>query len=141
MKLFNIPTPEPDPAAKSLATSLFTYANLALSSRVIEHRKRFHEFWDSPAATPAEIVAQMGPHAMQFLYHANESVRHITMLVCGPAIANMTQEEIADKLHSVLPPDDYQPRLPLTVNQDGTVTIEGVEGLDAWGREIASDED
>lgn len=133
-------TPIQDLPARSIAKSLIAHNERTFKERVAEHRARFREVWESPVP-PAEIIAELGTSAVRYLFDASESVAHISKLVCGPAIAGMTPEEIASALHEVLPPEQYMPRLPLTPNQDGTVTVSTVEGLDAWGREIPPPEE
>ena len=125
MSLFPLPTPPSDPPAKSIALSLLAHANRTLGEHITEHRARFHEFWDGPV-TPAAIAAELGAYGSQYLAAAAESVRHIATLA---AIAGKT-------LDDVLPASDYTPRLPLTANADGTVTVGTVDGLDEWGRVI-----
>jgi hypothetical protein len=132
---YPIPPPAQTPPAEAVGRSLLLHAERALTERVNEHKSRFSDFWNS-AATPAEITAWLASNGVRFLFDAQESVRHITYLACGPAIATMTQQEIQDALHAVLPPEYYVPRLPLVPNADGTVTVVPVEGLDAWGRPI-----
>jgi hypothetical protein len=123
MSLFNLPSAPQDPPAKSIALSLLAHANRALSERIAEHRARFREFWDSPVP-PAAIAAEMGAMGAQYIAAASESVRHIATLA---GLAGQT-------LDDVLAPDDYMPRLPLTANDDGTLTVGTGDGLDAWGR-------
>ncbi len=125
-----------DSPALSISKSLIAHNERSFKERVAEHRARFREVWESPVP-PAEIIAELGTSAVRYLFDAGESVQHITKLVCGPAIATMTPEEIQAALHEVLPPEQYMPRLPLTPNQDGTVTVGIVEGLDAWGNPIS----
>ena len=100
---------------------------------------RFHDFWDGPVP-PAEIADQLGTNGVDFLADANESIRHIMTLVCGPAIEQMTEQQRLEKLHEVLPPEHYMPRLPLTPNPDGTITVGAIEGHDEWGRPIPEPE-
>lgn len=124
MSLFALPNPTPPPPSESIARSLLAHANRTLEDRVAEHRNRFHEFWDSPA-TPAEIAAAMGAKGAIYLAAASESVRHIATLATIAGIS----------LHDVLPPEHYEPRLPLLADPEtGFVSVGTVEGLDAWGR-------
>lgn len=123
--LFNIPQPQPIPQAQSIANSLLSHANRTLNERVSEHRIRFHEFWDN-VETPANIASAMGQYGGGYLTAASESIRHISELA---AIAGVS-------LNDILHPSDYEPRLPLTINEDGTLTVGSVDGLDEYGRPI-----
>jgi hypothetical protein len=139
MSRYTIPAAPTTPPALSIARSLLLHAQRAANERVNEHRQRFHDFWDSPVP-PAEIAAELGTNGVEFLADANESIRHIMTLVCGPAIEQMTEQERLDALHTVLPPEHYMPRLPLVPNEDGTITVQPVDGLDEWGRPIPEPE-
>jgi hypothetical protein len=124
------------PTEDSIARSLLLHADRALLERIREHEARFNDFWNS-AVTPKSIAEKLGSNGARFLFDAAESVRHITVLVCGPSYLTMTEEERAEELHKYLPPEKYVPRLPLIPNpQDGTVTVQSVDGLDDWGRPI-----
>jgi hypothetical protein len=133
-------TTTPESPALSIARSLIAHNERTFKERVAEHRARFREVWESPVP-PAEIIAQLGTSAVRYLFDASESVEHITKLVCGPAIVGMTPEQIQAALHEVLPPEQYAPRLPLTPNPDGTITVGTVDGLDEWGRVIPEPEE
>lgn len=125
MSLFPIAEPPAPPPAEAIAKSLLMHANRTLSERVREHRTRFYEFWNSPVP-PAEIAAAMGPMASAYLSAAAESVDHIRKLAL---IANHSLDDL-------LPPSSYMPRLPLVANEDGTVSVGEIPGLDDWGRPI-----
>lgn len=123
--LFNIPQPQPIPQAQSIANSLLSHANRTLNERVSEHRIRFHEFWDN-VEPPANIANAMGQHGGAYLAAASESIRHISEL------ANIAGLSLNDIIH----PSDYMPRLPLIENEDGTLSVGSVDGLDEYGRPI-----
>ena len=136
---YTIPQPPAVDPALTIARSLLLHAQRAAHERIQEHMARFHDFWDGPVP-PAEIAAQLGTNGVDFLADANESIRHIMTLVCGPAIEQMTDEQRLEKLHDVLRPEHYMPRLPLVPHEDGTITVTPVDGLDEWGRPIPEPE-
>lgn len=125
MSLFQLPTPPVLPAADSIAQSLLIHANRTLTERISEHKNRFREFWNA-SVPPSGIAASLGPLGGLYLAAASESIRHIGTLA---AIAGQ-------QLDDVLPQEYYMPRLPLVVNEDGSVTVSSVEGLDDWGYPI-----
>jgi hypothetical protein len=133
---YNIPPPPSLPQEDSIARSLLLHADRALLERIREHEARYNDFWNS-VVPPSTIAEKLGENGLRFLFDASESVRHITVLVCGPAYLTMTEEERTQKLHEYLPPEKYVPRLPLTPDPaTGRVSVGAVDGLDEWGRPI-----
>lgn len=122
-----IPPPQP-PApnpAKAIAESLLAHPNAEMRRRIDNHAMLYHMFWDSPE-TPADIAAQMGDKAVAFLQFAGANIEQFATLAAGAGLT----------LADFIPTSDWMPRLPLTPNADGTVTVGSVDGIDAWGREI-----
>jgi hypothetical protein len=125
MIIIPIPDPPPPSPAKTAARALLARINSHASQLVAAHRELYSLFWDSPA-TPDEILAEIGTDAAVTLAVAKQSIDNIAALA---AIAGQN-------LDDVLPPEHYVPRRPFVIAEDGSATLETVEGLDAWGRPI-----
>lgn len=127
--ILDIPT---NTAAQAKAEFLLGGQLPELQRRIDHHHSCFSAFWDDPNATPAQIAAEMGDRAAQFLTLAQASVEDIAGLISKGA----TGKTLLDYMPSAW----WKPRLPLTANPDGTVTVGTVEGLDSWGRPIQQTE-
>lgn len=142
---YNIPPIPTIPAEESIARSLLQHADRALLDRIREHEARYNDFWNSPVP-PKVIAEKLGSNGARFIFDAAESIRHITIIACGPPYLTMTEEERTQKLHEYLSPEKYIPRLPLTPDfNTGELSVGVVDGLDDWGRplpeETEEDED
>ena len=70
----------------------------------------FDRLWKSPDATPQEILAKIGPRAIELFLRGRDAVDFITGVHSERPIASMN-------------PEEYTPRLPYTPHPDGTITI------------------
>jgi hypothetical protein len=70
----------------------------------------FDRLWKSPDATPQQILAKIGPRALEVFQRGGDAITFILGVHSGRPIASMT-------------PDEYTPPLPYTVHQNGTITI------------------
>lgn len=126
MNIIPLPEPTPPTPAQRAAIAQLSRVNSAGYESVARHKELYRAFWDDPQATPAEILAEMGTNAALYLASANASIAQIESLAI---IAGST-------LDDVLPPEHREPRMPITVHDDGTVTIEQLDDHDAWGRPL-----
>lgn len=125
------PTSGPEPTSlESHTAKIMGGVNDALKSVVATHIRQYLWFWSSQH-TPADILAEMGTNATKWLMTAGQSVAHMEALA---GIAGLTIDE-------VLPPKYNAPQLPFVLHEDGTVTVESVEGLDEWGNTIVEEEE
>ena len=125
MNIIQLPQPLPPTPAQSVALAQLSYVNAAAYEAVARHKELYKSFWDSPAK-PAEILVEMGNNASAWLASASASIQQIATLA---TIGGVT-------LTDLIAPEYYVPRMPLTAHNDGTVTIEQINGLDPWGRPI-----
>ena len=70
----------------------------------------FQRLWHSPDATPQQILAKIGPRALEVFQRGGDAITFILGVHSGRPIASMT-------------PDEYTPPLAYTVHQNGTITI------------------
>ena len=70
----------------------------------------FDRLWKSPDATPQQILAKLGPRAVEVFQRGGDAITFILGVHNGRPIATMT-------------PDEYTPPLAYTVHQNGTITI------------------
>lgn len=70
----------------------------------------FDRLWKSPDATPQQILAKIGPRALEVFQRGGDAITFILGVHSGRPIARMT-------------PDEYTPPLPYTVHQNGTITL------------------
>ena len=99
--------------AQFAADNITATLNAQLKSRVVAHVKLHDYFWNNDTATPAEILTALGDKAALFLACAAENLEHLTKL------AGLVGKQLSD----FLPDSNWQPKAPLTVHADGTVTI------------------
>lgn len=125
MNLIDQPQPPTVNPAKAIADSMLAHPNAEMKRRIEHHAMLYHMFWDSPE-TPAAIAEHMGDKAVAFLLFAGANIEQFHALASGAG------KQLSDFISEA----DWMPRLPLTANADGTVTVQQVEGLDAWGRPI-----
>jgi len=70
----------------------------------------FERLWRSPDATPQQILAKIGPRALEVFQRGGDAITFILGVHSGRPIATMT-------------PDEYTPPLSYTVHGDGTITL------------------
>lgn len=113
MSLIELPNTELPPAQK-IALQLLTDLNTQLDARVQAHKAMWGTFWDNSAASPEEILAQLGTGAHLLVKSQTESARHIG------EVASWVGKSASDFLE----PEHINGLKPLTVHPDGTVTID-----------------
>ncbi len=111
MSLFDVTENRDIP--NEIALNLLNTMNAEAERRVGVHKDAFNAFWNSNEATPQEIADKMGTNAGKFFALASQNVTHIS------ACAQIAGKSLSDYLQPV----DYLPPHPVTVHQDGTVTI------------------
>ena len=70
----------------------------------------FDRLWKSPDATPQEILAKIGPRALELFQRGGDAVAFVLGATTGRPIASME-------------PSEYTPPVPYTINPDGTITL------------------
>jgi hypothetical protein len=70
----------------------------------------FERLWRSPDATPQQILAKIGPRALEVFQRGGDAITFILGVHSGRPIATMT-------------PDEYVPPVSYSINQDGSVTL------------------
>jgi hypothetical protein len=70
----------------------------------------FDRLWKSPDATPQEILAKIGPRAIELFQRGGDAVAFVLGVHTGRPIASME-------------PSEYTPPVPYTVHPDGTITL------------------
>jgi len=70
----------------------------------------FDRLWKSPDATPQEILAKVGPRALELFQRGGDAVAFVLGATTGRPIASME-------------PAEYTPPVAYTVHPDGTITI------------------
>jgi len=122
MNIIPLPQPTPPTPAERGALSILAHVNSAAAQAVERQKMLYGMFWDN-AATPDELLEQMGDNAIRMLAAAGESVRHLTALA---EIAGVQLPELID-LAFVLPRREF-------VVTDSVVTLAPpADGFDAWG--------
>lgn len=70
----------------------------------------FERLWKSPDATPQQILAKIGPRAVELFQRGGDAITFILGVHSGRPIATIT-------------PDEYTPPHAYTVHGDGTITL------------------
>ena len=112
MTLFDDPDQPVDPA-KQLADNLLKLFNREIDRRIDLYRQSFKGFWHTPGVEPQAILDELGTNAAVWLQIGNTDLKHID------AILAMRGQSLDDYLS----PEDYTPPRPLTIHEDGTVTV------------------
>jgi hypothetical protein len=112
--LFVIEQEEPD-AAEVVAEALMEGANVGLADRVARMKNLWETLWENPRATPAEILAALGPKAKR-LFQAAGQARADLEVMAGLA-GKTTVELLGDAKY-------LTPKFPVTFHSDGTVTLQ-----------------
>ncbi|MBB5033177.1 hypothetical protein [Prosthecobacter vanneervenii] len=108
-------TSTPPSAAELTAKAMGEGIVNQIKARAADHIGKWNDLWRNPrpGATPAAILEKMGTDAAKVFAFAALNVAHIEQC------AAMLGKQRSDFL-----PDEYcSPALPITVHQDGTVTI------------------
>ena len=108
-----IPETRP-PVAEAIAAGLLREVEAEAARRVGQHVDWWRAFWQSPEATPDEIVANMGVSAGLFFGVASVNMGHIA------AVAQMLGKTPVD---IGVPAECLSTPRPVTINPDGSVTI------------------
>lgn len=116
---------QPD-EAQVIADHLLFHPLAELIRQCRDHATLYGMVWNNQRKTPAQIVTAMGTKAAEFLQFARANVERLAGLAA----------QGGKPLSDFLLDDEWKPRLPLTPNEDGTVTVGTVVGLDAWGRPL-----
>ena len=70
----------------------------------------FERLWKSPDATPQQILAKIGPRALELFQRGGDAITFILGVHSGRPIATME-------------PEEYTPTQPYTIHGDGTITL------------------
>lgn len=113
-QLIGTPTPPPD-APTLAAQSVIDAINQEITHRVAVHQTTYNTVWrnERPGCTPAAVIAAMGTNAKLVFAFAAENLAHIGN--CAALVGKTRQDFISDA--------DALPPVPVTINNDGTVTI------------------
>ena len=113
-QLIDIPTPTLT-AAELAAQSVIDSINAEINHRVEIHRTCFDTIWNNQreGATPAAVLAAMGPRAALVFAFADANLQHI----------NACAQLVGKTLNDFLAPSEYTPPQEVTINNDGTVTL------------------
>lgn len=101
------PTEAPDERAAREILQRMTQAGVDF---VDSHQWCFERLWHSSDATPQQILAKIGPRALELFQRGGDGVQFILGVHNGRPIASME-------------PEEYTPPLPYTAHQDGSITI------------------
>jgi hypothetical protein len=112
-----IPQPEtPAPApAKVVADTLVDGVNAQLATRVAALKNLWETLWENPRATPAEILAELGPRGGLVLLAGSLAVDDLE--ACAAAAGTTATALLGDDKYLTTP-------VPITVGEDGTVTLQ-----------------
>lgn len=112
-ELFTTPATVKPPPAEIIAAQLKADLKAELQRRIKVHRDAYDLLWKRQDATPAEILAALGPSATFLFQLSAENKRHLE------ALAKLVGKTLTDFL-----PIEYQtPPVELLFHQDGTVTL------------------
>jgi len=101
------PTEAPDERAAREILQRMTQAGVDFVS---SQQWCFDRLWKSPDATPQEILAKIGPRALELFQRGGDAVAFVLGATTGRPIASME-------------PSEYTPPVPYTVHPDGTITL------------------
>jgi len=115
-EIFPFPEPQPVPKEVQIANGLLAGINQELQRRVEVHARNFHYLWDRGEGEPTadQIVSAMGTNAGLFFLISRLSAEQIAQAA----------QLVGKTLDDFLPPSDYEPPATVTINPDGTVTLE-----------------
>jgi hypothetical protein len=102
-----VPVEEPDDRAAREIRQRLKQAGVDF---VESHQWCFERLWNSPDVTPQQILAKLGPAALDIFQRGGDAVAFILGATTGRPIASME-------------PEEYTPPVPYTANPDGTITI------------------
>jgi hypothetical protein len=105
------------PPAEEIAQRIAQTVNRAFENMIHQHTSLYREFWQSDAATPDEIAAELGTSGAAFWVAAG---------VSSQAIA-ATCQHLGLDFETVLPAQYRVPPREVAINQDGTLTIAPAE--------------
>lgn len=112
-----IDTPKPEPTTAEIAAqSVVDAVNNEIMHRVAVHKVCWETIWknERPGATPAAVLAALGPRAGLIFAFASENIDHIER--CAKLVGKTRADFLSDA--------DCIPLLPFTVHADGTVTLD-----------------
>jgi hypothetical protein len=101
------PTEHPDERAAREILQRMTQAGVDF---VNSQQWCFDRLWRSPDATPQEILAKIGPRALELFQRGGDAVAFILGATTGRPIASME-------------PSEYIPPVAYTANPDGTINL------------------
>lgn len=107
LPIVEVVTEAPDERAAREIRQRVTQAGIDF---VNAHQWCFQRLWHSLDATPEQILAKLGTHALDIFQRGGDGVEFVLGVHNGRPIASMT-------------PDEYTPPRPYTVHGDGTITI------------------
>ncbi len=108
--LINPPAPVSETPAKRIARQILQRTADCAAYMMSSHQEPYTWLWLSDEATPAEILAELGTQAREVFERGADIVGFLTGQHTGRPIAQMDESE-------------YLPKQPVTVHDDGTVTI------------------
>lgn len=112
--LFVIEQAAPDPAVVA-AEALIEGANVGLADRVARMKNLWQTLWENPRATPAEILAALGPRAKKLFQAAGQARADLEVMA---GLAGKTTVELLGDAKFLTP------KFPVTFHTDGTVTLQ-----------------
>lgn len=102
--------PVEDPAAV-YARQIIQTMTQGAEALLAAHQRAYHMLWKSADATPARILEEMGKRAAEAFVRGGDTVGFLLGQHTGRPIAQMQAS-------------DYQPPVPYTIHEDGTVTLD-----------------
>jgi hypothetical protein len=99
--------------AAQAADEIVGAMNAQFEQVVQTHRSGFERFWRSYAATPDEIAEELGDQGARMMVAAGASAQFIR------GLAQALGLDLADYIEE----SDLVPPRPVTLNEDGTITI------------------
>lgn len=113
--LFPTEVPPPPTPAQEVAKALQEGVNAGLADRVSRMKNLWETLWENPRATPAEILAELGPKARTLFLaaaKAREDLEDLATLAGTTATALLGDSKY------------LTPKYPVTFHQNGTVTLQ-----------------
>lgn len=109
----HIPETQP-PVAERIAADMLRNVNVECLRRIGNHRDWWSAIWESPEATPQEIIAAMGTSAALFFTIASVNKQQIATVA---AVLKKTTADLG------VPDKCMGTPMTVTLNPDGTATI------------------
>jgi hypothetical protein len=108
------------PEAKAAAIAVLGKINKVKSKAISDHKEAWSKIWDNPKASPQEIFDELGSEGGIVLVAGSLQVDYITLITDAINNRDGSSYTAADWLGD---PKYLTTGKPVTVNEDGTVTV------------------